>query len=276
MIPPLDDISALIREAGRREVIPRFKSLQKSEIKEKTGPNDLVTTADLACEAFLTPRLAERVPGSRVVGEEAAAADPKMLDYLDVDGWVWVIDPVDGTFNYAHGDDRFAIIVGLIRDGETVAGWIYRPMQDDMVMARRGGGAFKGRTRLHVLPAAPMGEMTGVLYVSARRAPGLYARIKEVRSELGPRHYARSAGVEYFGLADGQIHYAIFTKQAPWDHAAGCLIYEEAGGVIGCMDGVAYRPAGRDAPLLLAPDQECWDRLCGFFSQSASGAANGA
>ena len=271
MIPDLDAIAGLVRDAGRREVLPRFRSLKDSDIREKPGPQDLVTAADLACEAYLSRRLAEMLPGSRVVGEEAAADDPAILDHLSRDGWVWVVDPVDGTYNFAQGDERFAVIVGLVRDGETVAGWIYRPVQDDMVLAGRGRGAFKGGKRLRAPAPAPISKMTGVLYVGARRAPALYARIKEVRDQLGPRHHARCASAEYFGLAEGRIHYAIFTKQLPWDHAAGCLIYQEAGGVLGCLDGTEYHPAVSDVPLLLAPDRACWNRLRDFFLQPAEG-----
>lgn len=265
-----DAVTELLVEAGRTMVLPRFRRLTADQIDTKSGPNDLVTAADLECEAFLSDRLTELQPGSAVVGEEAAARDPGVLGVLATgDQDVWIIDPIDGTYNFAHGDERFAILVALARDGETRAGWIHFPVTGETICAVHGAGAFRDGTRLRVAAPDTIERMTAVLYVGRRRAPALYDRIQAVKTKLGARRFARCVAVEYAGLAEGDIHYAVFTRQLPWDHAAGCLIHAEAGGSQAYFDGTPYRLRERDVPLLLAPDADCWRALRSFFEPEA-------
>ncbi len=134
--------------------------------------------------------------------------------------------------------------------------------------AVRGGGAWTERGRLGVAKAGPLRQMTGVLYIGARRAPALHDRLKALEGEraLGPRSFQRSAGAEYLGLAAGEIHYAIFTRLLPWDHAPGVLIFREAGGHAAYWDGEPYRPNdARPVPLLAAPDEKSWQELRAIF-----------
>lgn len=261
-----DAVTELLAEAGQTIVLPRFRNLRDDQIETKTGPNDLVTAADLECEAFLTERLIAMRPGSVVVGEEAAAHDPGLLDHLATDDRdIWIIDPIDGTYNFAHGDERFAILLALVRESEIRAGWIHFPTTGATYCAEHGAGAFRDGDRLHVAAPKPVERMTAVLYVGKNRAPALYDRIQAVKQQLGSRRFARCVATEYAGLADGEIHYAIFTRQLPWDHAAGYLIHAEAGGAQAFFDGEPYRLHERDLPLLLAPDAESWDALHAFF-----------
>ncbi len=266
IIPNLETVAALIREAAETEVLPRFRELKPDEIATKTSPNDLVTAADLACEAFLSARFRELTPGAMVVGEEAAAKDTRLLDALHGDDPVWIIDPVDGTWNFAHGDDRFVIIVALVHRGEILAGWIYRPITQVMVTASLGDGVFCAGQRLSVAPCAEISAMNAVLYVGPRRTPELHARVKELRPRLGKLVFQRSAGAEYLELLFGRVHYAIFTKQLPWDHAAGCLMVREAGGFLANLDDTPYHPSGSEKSLLMAPDEDCWRMLRDLFT----------
>ena len=259
----IPQVAALLREAAQSEILPRFNCLKDSEIFEKTGPNDLVTAADLASEALLSERLLEMLPGSVVVGEEGAAKDPDILNHLSGEDAVWIIDPVDGTLNFTKGNREFAVIVALVRKGIVRAGWIHHVLDDNGVSAEEGGGAWDSDgKRLHVAEAAPFGEMAAALYVGARRTPELYERIKALKSRRGPRSHMSCAGAEYLALARGTTHYAIFTRLMPWDHAAGYLIHAEAGGYAAMMDDERpYRPEPIDRNLLLAPDIDTWHEL---------------
>ena len=261
----LDAVTALLCEAADEHVLPWFQWLEAHDIGTKSGPEDLVTAADLACEAFLTKQLGDILPEARIVGEEAVANDRTILETLDAPGYVWVIDPVDGTHNFAHGKAAFAIIVALVKDGALEAGWINVPLQRKTIVAARGAGAYCGEKRLHVAQPAPLDEMRAVLYVGAKRFPELYARVKEVRPQLGPRSFSRSAGMEYVHMAEGRVHYAMFTRELPWDHAAGSLIHREAGGYAAYLDGAPYAPVEETKPLLLAPDLETWRMLAALF-----------
>src|SRR5215470_17897885 len=106
--------------------MPRYAKLAAGEVREK-GPGDLVTVADEAVERRLAPELGQMLPGSVVLGEEAAAADPSRIELLDGTDPVWVIDPIDGTANFAEARGDFGVMVALVRHGEVLSSWIYDP-----------------------------------------------------------------------------------------------------------------------------------------------------
>ena len=264
-IPEFDAVDAILKAAAREIVLPQFRNLADSDVRTKSGPNDFVTVADEQCEVFLSDALTAALPGSVVIGEEAAAADPGVLDRLDQPGDVWIIDPIDGTYNYAHDDPRFATIVALVRDGRVVRGYFHVPVTGETYTAAPGEGATCEGRQLALSEPKPFGAMTGVLYVGKSRTPALYDRIKAMREGLGPRRFDRCAAFEYIALLTGKAHYALFTRMMPWDHAAGVLMVSEAGGCYGYFDegprNGPWQPEIRDAPFLLSPDSESWSLI---------------
>ena len=100
-----DRVAAILRETAETEILPRFRTLASHEISEK-NPGDLVTVADQASEAMLTRRLADLIPGALIVGEEAHEVSPEALGEINDGPWAWIIDPLDGTHNFAHGTPR--------------------------------------------------------------------------------------------------------------------------------------------------------------------------
>ena len=266
MRPDIPKITALLREAAATEVLPRFRSLGEEDIQEKTSSADLVTVADLACEKFLTERLLDSFPGSIVIGEEAVAQDAGLMEVLRTDESVWIIDPIDGTWNFAHGDERFAVILAHVQGGETVGGWILDPVRDVVYCAEEGAGAWRDDVRLSVAEPASLAEMIAVLYVGRKRTPELYERVQEVKEGIGGRLFTRCAAFEYMSLVDQRAHYAIFTRLLPWDHVAGCLIHAEAGGYRAYLDGAPYVPYPEEKSLLLAPDAESWVEIRDYYA----------
>ncbi len=133
-------VAELMRETAAIELTPRFRKLAKDDIREKR-PGDLVTVADVASEQRLASGLAKILPGVPVVGEEAVEADPGLVALIGRPGEsCWIVDPLDGTANFAAGRDRFAMIVCLVRDRTTVGGWILDVPNDRMAVAQRGEG----------------------------------------------------------------------------------------------------------------------------------------
>jgi fructose-1,6-bisphosphatase/inositol monophosphatase family enzyme len=259
-------VAALLRRAATEIILPRFRKLAKDDIREK-APGDLVTIADTEAEQLLTPLLRAMAPGSVVVGEEAVAADVAILDRLEGAQGVWLIDPVDGTFNFAHGNPNFAIIVAYVEHGAVRAGWIHEPVENETVWAIAGKGAWQGTKRLHLPPMPPPEQMIGS--VSGRAPNGARARdLLQSRREFGPLVNIRCAGRTYTGLARGQIHYAYFSRSRPWDHAAGTLIYREAGGCGAFLDGEPYTPLRANQPLLFAADEARWKELQSLIARS--------
>jgi fructose-1,6-bisphosphatase/inositol monophosphatase family enzyme len=269
-VPPLPvdplAVEDIVVATAAAAILPRYRSLAQSDIHQKSGPNDLVTAADIDCQAALIERLGGLLPAAAFVGEEGGGSDAEACAAIAAADWCWVIDPLDGTHNFVHGRGAFAVMVALVHRGITVGAWIHEPVSGETQRAALGQGAWAGGSRLSVAEPASIPGMTGVLYIGPRRAPALYERVKQVRDSLGPLSFQRAAGAEYLGLAAGRIHYAIFTRLLPWDHAPGALIFREAGGYMAWWDGVPYRAdTARSLPMLLAPDEATWRELRAFF-----------
>lgn len=273
-----DDVVALMREVAQTEIMPRFRRLGSADIAEKRNPSDLVTTADVEAEKRLGAALRALLPGSVVVGEEDVESNPGALAMLAEDRPVWVIDPVDGTLNYARGRACFAVIVALCRQERTLAGWILDPVADRIVRAAAGQGAWieEGGAvrRLRLPPVKDVGGMVGSLArrlgrrLEARRDAGLDA------SQPGPARTVKygCTGREYMDLAVGDLDFAQYTRLKPWDHAAGVLIHAEAGGFAAMTEsGRPYRPEARvmEGTVLLAPDRDAWSALHAAFDAAA-------
>lgn len=263
MTPDPDAVASIIREVAEAIVLPRFQRLAAHEITEKKA-GDIVTVADEEAERALEAALLSLLPGAGVVGEEAVSVRPSILSALGGDGPVWVIDPVDGTQNFADGNPRFAMIVALVRAGRTVAGWIHEPITDTTVWAVRGEGAYEKGARLRLDAPAGLSQFVGSLNRRHRKR-------LERADALGGGEMAKSAvryrcvGAEYADLARGTLHFARYGGHLkPWDHAAGVLIHREAGGydaIVGT--GASYRPGPTlDTQILqLTPDRESWQQL---------------
>ena len=268
--PSFEDVTDIIRNVAAAEILPRFRCLSSGDIREKSGPGDLVTVADVEAERALTAALTALAPGSVVVGEEGVEEAPERLDTLAGPGPIWVVDPVDGTGNFAAGNPCFAVIVAYVVGGETVVGWIHDPINDITAVAAKGEGAWIGRDRLQVSPAKPVAEMTGS---APRRVRERVARLDGVNGTAVPGHLMqwRCTGQEYLAMAQGRLDFVRYGRRLkPWDHAAGILIHAEAGGysaLVGPRGGARepepYSPAGgiRSGVLLAAADRESWAAL---------------
>lgn len=257
-----DAIAAVLREAAAEAVMPRFRRLAADEIEEKS-PGELVTSADREAERIIARGLTAIRPDARVVGEEACAHDPSLLDNL-AQGAVWIVDPVDGTGNFAAGRAPFALMAALIEDGETVASCILDPIHDRLAAAERGAGAWLDGVRI-VPPAASPGlaAMTGIVSDFARpqaMEAGVAALVRRV-AEIVPTR--RCAGDEYPLVATGARHFALYWRTLVWDHAPGVLFLEEAGGRAARLDGGRYRVGEPGHGILLARTPAIWDAVAG-------------
>ncbi|MHA1601365.1 MAG: inositol monophosphatase family protein [Alphaproteobacteria bacterium] len=257
----IDAVTRILEEAAVEEVLPRFQSLQSHEVREKEY-GELVTVADVKAEEHISRRLRDLRPDAFLVGEEAVAADPSILARITEEPMVWVIDPIDGTSNFASGNPVFAIMVGLVEQGRTVAAWIHDPVAGTTATAEIGSGAWQGTSRLIAAAAAPIKDMRGTLHASTFAVPEMARQIQTRRSRVNAVKSLRCAGHEYLRLASGQIHFSLFTRLMPWDHVPGALIYREAGGMARTLDGADYGARSYQASgLLLAPDATAWQAL---------------
>ena len=258
-------LEAVLRDAARTEIMPRFRRLDAAEIRTKTGPHDLVTEADEAAERAITAALTHAFPGCLVVGEEATAAHPGLLASLAGADLSFVVDPVDGTSNFAAGLPLFACMAAAIVRGEVAAAVIHDPMGDDSAMALRGEGAWTespdGRRHdLRVAAPVPVDQMVGT--ASWRYLPEpLRSRVCANLPALAACWDYRCAGHEYRMLAGGHCHFLFFNKLMPWDHAPGWLLHREAGGFSARFDGSPYSPAVTGGGLICTSDAAGWRAL---------------
>jgi fructose-1,6-bisphosphatase/inositol monophosphatase family enzyme len=250
-----------IRTVVAAEVVPRWRHLSDSDIAHKSGPYDLVTTADQRAEELLTERLAALVPGSVVVGEEAVSVDPGRLDLLRGDDPVWVIDPVDGTAAFVRGDDGFSTLVTLVRGGLPLASWTYAPRLGLFATARRGQGAYLDGRRLHT--AADRDRLrvwTSNPVYRNEEERAVLDRLAAAGAETRPCR--TSAGLVHLEVARGLADGVAFFWEAPWDHAAGLLLIAEAGGTSLTAAGEPFRLTGGNAlPFTAARDEDTARRI---------------
>jgi fructose-1,6-bisphosphatase/inositol monophosphatase family enzyme len=258
-------LAAILRDAARAEALPRFRRLDPGMVHIKTEAIDLVTEADVATEQVIKAQMANWMPEALFVGEESVAADPALLPRLARADLAVVVDPIDGTANYAAGLPLFATMASVVSKGETVAGIIYDPMGDDWVIAEKGGGAWLRRpdgsaVRLSVAAPLPLAQMVGmasVAYMPAEIRPQVLANTAKLRMLSN----FRCAGHEYRTFASGHAQFLSYNKLMPWDHLAGVLISQEAGAYAARLDGGPYLPSHVDGGLLVAINRDAWDTL---------------
>ena len=264
-LPDIDRCTEIIRAVGAEEMLPRFGRLGPGDVRQK-GPGDPVTVVDEACERRLAAELTATLPGSVVVGEEAAAADPSVLDRIAGDAPVWILDPLDGTANYANSVNRFAIIVALTYQRKTIAGWIHEPVTGRVGVVMAGEGAYIAGRRLRVADTDRLGEMTGLFNLPGRNSPRR-AMADRLVDALAARRPIDCAGTAYLDLADGIAHIAVFNVLKPWDHAAGVLLHQEAGGWSALFDERRYSPLVHQGPMLVAPSRSRWNAIAAMFEK---------
>ncbi|MFJ9098835.1 inositol monophosphatase family protein [Streptomyces sp. NPDC102405] len=250
-----DDVEEAVRKAAAAEVMPRFRRLAAHEVDQKAGPHDLVTDADRLAERYLTETLGALLPGSVVVGEEAVHANPASYEALQGDTPVWIVDPVDGTRQFVHGDPGFCMLVALARSGVLLASWTYAPARDQLATAIRGRGAFLDGERLYAGVPDPGRDLRVATshpdYTTDEQKRGLLGLWTD---GVAPRACG-SAGLEYLGVARGESDAVAFSWEAAWDHAAGLLLVEEAGGTHLTLTGEPFRiRGGNTLPFTAARD----------------------
>jgi fructose-1,6-bisphosphatase/inositol monophosphatase family enzyme len=244
--------------------MPRFRALHPENVREKNSAIDLVTDADEAAERFIKAESVKLFPDATFIGEESVAANPALLNSLGEMDLAIVVDPIDGTANFAAGMPLFAVMASVVAKGETIAGILYDPLGRDFLLAAKGGGAFfdrKGnRARIHVAGSVEVENMVGTGSVNMF-PPGERRQIFRNLAEVRVFANYRNAGHEYWAMATGHLHFCFYKRLMPWDHLAGSLVVQEAGGYVRRLDGSPYRVTDLEGGLLAATDKRSWRAL---------------
>jgi fructose-1,6-bisphosphatase/inositol monophosphatase family enzyme len=254
-------VAALLREAGEQLVLPRFQNLQAVDIKTKTSDTDLVTIVDHETEAWLTPRLAALKPAP-VIGEEAASVSRRDLP-VGESGFVWTLDPLDGTRNFVRGKPAFCSMVALLLNGRPIQSWIWQPLGRRLFYAAVDRGAFcideAGERRVYCkAPAVDITKLAGTGNVAGLYEP-TKSRVKAKLTQLAGRHFNGSAGIQACMIVEGAADFMMHGRATPWDYAPVDLLCREAGGfAAGLAHGQRFH-LGFDGPFMASSSKAGWD-----------------
>jgi myo-inositol-1(or 4)-monophosphatase len=236
-----------VKEAGDKIRDSFTKTLN---IQTKSNPNDLVTNIDKEIEQFFINKIRKSFPNHRILGEEGFGDEVSNLD-----GVVWIIDPIDGTMNFIHQQRNFAISLGVYENGIGKIGIIYDVAHDELYHAINGKGAFMNDTQLPTLSKSTVKESIIALnatWVMENHRIDHNLLIPLVREARGTRSYG-TAALEMVFVATGRVDAYISMRLSPWDVAAGAVIIEELGGVVTNLRGKKLDFLSQDSLLVANP-----------------------
>lgn len=226
----LQDVIVIAKEAG--EII-RDGFKKNFSIELKTGENNIVTEIDKKAEKTIIDFVNKKYPGHSILAEESGATD-KGNEYL------WVIDPLDGTTNFAHGLPIFSVSIGLQKNGQTICGVIYDVMRDKLFACEKGSGSFCNDEKIYVSNNDNLQKsllVTGFPYEQAERIDSAVELFKAFLSKSRAVRRLGSAAIDLCFVAEGVFDGFWEEKLNPWDVCAGMLLVEEAGGKISDFNG---------------------------------------
>lgn len=231
-------VASLIKAVAKDIILPAFQN-PDLHVQSKTSVHDLQTQADIDSEKALHKGLLEILPQSHVVGEENTYDNPDIMDLLFQDQKpVWVIDPIDGTRNFAQGRKEFAIMIVLAMQGEPLYAWIYDVPGDKLYFAGKGMGCFCNDQRLEPFDQTGHSNKSSdkILGYAVTSQPAKHALTQ--LADLGEYNVDVTsiycAGHEYMSIIRGERIFSAYGVTYPWDHLPGILMMREMGGV--CYD----------------------------------------
>jgi myo-inositol-1(or 4)-monophosphatase len=226
----LENAKAIAKEAG---ILIKEGFNEALEIGFKSNESDLVTNIDTASEKLITNFIKKKYPGHGILAEEGSKTESSS-------GYVWVIDPLDGTVNFAHGLPIFSVSIGIQKNGETIIGIIYDIMQNVLYTAEKGGGCFANTQEISISSNENLRHsmlVTGFPY-NIRENPfqALEKFVELTKASRGMRRLG-SAAIDLCYVAKGVFDGFWEVHLNPWDMCAGKLIVEEAGGKVSDFQG---------------------------------------
>ncbi|MBO1198623.1 inositol monophosphatase family protein [Staphylococcus simiae] len=236
----------LILEAGIK-----IRQLMEQEltIDTKSNPNDLVTNVDKATEVFINDMIKNTYPDHQVIGEEGHGHDINSYK-----GVVWVVDPIDGTLNFVHQQQNFAISIGIFVDGQAYAGFVYDVMKDELYHAKVGEGAYCQHQKLKKLENTVL--KTSIIGINPNwlTKPVLGPIFKEIVNDSRSARAYGSAALEIIAVATGQLAAYITPRLQPWDFAGGIIILQEVQGTATNLLGEPLLISSPNSVLIANPN----------------------
>ncbi len=266
----LDRAIAVAARAAREAGAIQLEELRRPQHFDYKSEVDLVTRADVRSERAIVARLRRAFPDHRIVGEELGEQPPPGAAAATADaGYLWYVDPLDGTTNFAHRFPVFAVSLGLMEGERPVAGVVYNPVARELFAAIRGRGARLNAKPIHVSRVARLGEsLLGTGFPVRKRSanPNIRYYWEFTLRSHGVRR-AGAAALDLCSVACGRFEAFWEFGLKPWDTAAGILIVEEAGGKVSDFQGNPYHPGDRE---LAATNGLIHDEFCRVAAEIAA------
>lgn len=249
MRPDIQALEELVRQVAREELMPRFKNAHW----EFKADGSIVSEADFAVQNRFVHELEARFPLTTLLGEEMDEETQRELARRE-DEYLWCLDPLDGTNNFAVGFPYFCISLALLKGSQPIAGIVYDPNRDECFSALKGEGAWLNGRKLRVSPVRVPLERC-IAMIDFKRLPKGLARGMAERAPVGSWRYTGAGALEWCWLAAGRFHAYLHGRQKLWDFAAGALIFSEAGGISETLEGEPlYAPGILSRSVVAAPD----------------------
>lgn len=260
----------LVRKVSAKEIKPLFRNLHSADIAQKSQSDDLVTQADIMSERAITQGLKTILPSACVIGEEAVASNPNTLDLLEGSDLAIIVDPIDGTWNYAQGINLYGVLIAVVKAGVTIWGMLYDSSLDDWIETRKSGGTWfcrpgKKELRLTVNQPNPEHQLTGFVAPINFQLDNQVA-VSKMILKYARAHTLRCCCHEYRAMIHGNVDFFINPKPKVWDHAAGVLAVQEAGGTVKMLDGSEYSPLLRSGVIVAGKSEDIVNKVSKDFN----------
>ena len=257
----MEDLATFATETAREAGLLLKHRLHEHHIVAYKGEIDIVTEADRMSEDLILSRIQDRFPRHTILSEESPPTEGDSA-------FRWIIDPLDGTTNYAHGFPVFCVSIALERDGDICLGVVYNPMLEELFLAERGKGAFLNGRRIHVSATAALSQgllATGFPYdIRQNKDNNINYFIGMALSAQAIRR-AGSAALDMAYVAAGRFDGFWELKLKPWDTAAGWILIRESGGVVTDLFG---HPFHLESPQVLASNGKLHEAMIAVIEKS--------
>lgn len=241
-------------ELARRAGALLLTGLEQHPAAELKSAFEVVTEMDRASERMIVAAILERFPDHAILAEEGSGVE-RPSEYQ------WIIDPLDGTNNYAHGFPFFAVSIGLLRHSQLHLGVVYDPLRDELFAAQQGAGAWRNGRAIEVSATPSLGAAllsTGFPYDYATTAANNAAYFDRIQARSQGVRRAGAAALDLAYVASGRLdaHWELGLK--PWDSTAAALLVQEAGGRLTDLHGAPWNPW---SPTLIASNSHIHDEM---------------
>ena len=258
----IQDILRVAVVAARQAGAILLDRYEKPHHIQYKGSIDIVTEADLASEQLILDVLHHNLPGTKILSEESFSSYSKIPDEP-----IWIVDPLDGTTNFAHNFPWFSVSIAFYDEAKSQVGVIYCPIQNELFCATLGGGAWLNDQRIKVSEIELLQKAlvaTGFPYDVQERPDSVVAMLKAVLTHSQGVRRPGAATLDLAYLACGRLDAFWEVGLKPWDSAAGYLLVEEAGGTLSNFSGTPFSPF---TPELLASNSLLHKDLIGLLHQ---------